>query len=466
MTSKEYSTIDNNNKDTEELVELQNENAQLNLELCTLHTNYENLELENIQLKEEIASLKEKIKNLEEYIDKIEEDDIVENTQINTEEDNILSTSNIQEETDINVLKHKIMELQKEIIRLSDNIKEDLINNKNMQNEYESQIEVLKNDITALENENDQLRQEINDIKDKNNTDIKNCLEEIAIIKTEKDQEEQKYIEKLEELNLIIKKYQNKIIEQENAYKSLCDTSENKLKETYDKFTEEIKNIKNSQNQYDNMDGFSVSEMNLEIHNLKTENFELKKNLEKFQSNFTQKQKENSIYLKRKSNNINLNFQNQIEEIKSSVKRSSYINRKTNGEIHFKYEQIPLPKKKQYKNGKENNSRRYLLKEQCIINIISDEQTLNDEDKRKIMKGKYFNLFYLISNKNTDKGKEELNKDKIYLEDLKINKKEENSKIKKEILEKERIEKEKLKEKEKEKEKEENKDKKEEKKAI
>ena len=50
-----------------------------------------------------------------------------------------------------------------------------------------------------------------------------------------------------------------------------------------------------------------------------------------------EKEKENSIYLKRKSNNINLNFQNQIEEIKSSVKRSSYINRKTNGEIHFKY---------------------------------------------------------------------------------------------------------------------------------
>ena len=104
MTSKEYSTIDNNNKDTEELVELQNENAQLNLELCTLHTNYENLELENIQLKEEIASLKEKIKNLEEYIDKIEEDDIVENTQINTEEENILSTSNIQTVFNISII--------------------------------------------------------------------------------------------------------------------------------------------------------------------------------------------------------------------------------------------------------------------------------------------------------------------------------------------------------------------------
>jgi len=46
MTSKEYSTIDDN-KESDELVELQNENAQLNLELCTLHTNYENLEAEN-----------------------------------------------------------------------------------------------------------------------------------------------------------------------------------------------------------------------------------------------------------------------------------------------------------------------------------------------------------------------------------------------------------------------------------
>ena len=157
MTSKDYSTIDDN-KESEELIELQNENAQLNLELCTLHTNYENLEAENNTLKEEISSLKEKIKNLEEYIDKIEEDDIVEKTQINNNEIDILSDSMIQSETDVNVLKHKILELQKEVIRLSDNIKEDLINNKNMQNEYESQIEVLKNDITALENENDQIK--------------------------------------------------------------------------------------------------------------------------------------------------------------------------------------------------------------------------------------------------------------------------------------------------------------------
>ena len=291
MASKEYSTIDHD-KESDELVELQNENAQLNLELCTLHTNYENLESENNTLKEEIASLKEKIKNLEEYIDKIEEDDIVEKTQLNNNDIDILSESMLQSETDVNVLKHKILELQKEIIRLSDNIKEDLINNKNMQNEYESQIEILKNDITALENENDELRQEINDVKEKGQLDIKNCLEEISEIKTEKEQSEQKYMNKLEELNLIIKKYQNKIIEQENAYKALCDTSENKIKETYDKFTEEIKNIKSSQNQLDNMDGYNISDMNLEIHNLKTENFELNKKLENYVLNLTQKQKE------------------------------------------------------------------------------------------------------------------------------------------------------------------------------
>jgi chromosome segregation ATPase len=185
-----------------------------------------------------------------------------------------------------------------------------------MQNEYESQIEVLKNDITALENENDQLRQEANDIKEKGNLDIKNCLEDITEIKNEKEEAEQKYMEKLEELNLIIKKYQNKIIEQENAYKALCDTSEKKIKETYDKFTEEIKNIKTSQTQLDNIDGFSASELNLEIHNLKTENFELSKKLETCQLNLSQKQKE----FNETNNKLNLLYKYEIEN-KNKIKK-------------------------------------------------------------------------------------------------------------------------------------------------
>ena len=195
-------------KESEESIKLQNENAQLNLELCTLHTQCESLELENKSLKEEILSLQEKIKNFEEYIDKIEENDIIENTQINEN-----SISILKEENDPNILKHKIVELQKEIVRLSDNIKEDLINNENMKTEYENQIEILKNDITALENENDQMRIDVNKIKDKCQIDVKNCYEEISIIRKEKEEAEQKFIEKLKELNEIIKTYQNKILE-------------------------------------------------------------------------------------------------------------------------------------------------------------------------------------------------------------------------------------------------------------
>ena len=379
MTSKDYSTIDDN-KESEELIELQNENAQLNLELCTLHTNYENLETENNTLKEEISSLKEKIKNLEEYIDKIEEDDIVEKTQINNNEIDILSDSMIQSETDVNVLKHKILELQKEVIRLSDNIKEDLINNKNMQNEYESQIEVLKNDITALENENDQLRQEAIDIKEKGQLDIKNCLEDITELKNEKEEAEQKYMEKLEELNLIIKKYQNKIIEQENAYKDLCDTSEKKIKETYDKFTEEIKNIKTSQTQLDNIDGFSASELNLEIHNLKTENFELSKKLETCQLNLSQKQKE----FNETNNKLNLLYKYEIEN-KNKIKKLEEEN--SNLRVNILNNNSDSDKednKNNIKDNKTNNSNKLQKK------LMKENEELNNENE-KLQK-------YIVSN--------------------------------------------------------------------
>ena len=73
MTSKEYATIENN-QDSDELVELQNENAQLNLELCTLHTNYENLEAENASLKRKNDNTyKEKYEKLLEENRKLQE---------------------------------------------------------------------------------------------------------------------------------------------------------------------------------------------------------------------------------------------------------------------------------------------------------------------------------------------------------------------------------------------------------
>ena len=317
--------------------------------------------------------MKEKVKNLEEYIDKIEEDDIVEKTQLNNNEIDILSDSMIQSETDINVLKHKIVELQKEVIRLSDNIKEDLINNKNMQNEYETQIEVLKNDITALENENDQLREEINDTKEKGQSDIKNCLEEISEIKNEKEEAEQKYMEKLEELNLIIKKYQNKIIEQENAYKALCETSENKIKETYDKFTEEIKNIKSSQTQLDNIDGFSVSELNLEIHNLKADNFELNKNLEQCKLNLSQKQKE----CEEISNKFKSLYKLEIEN-KNTIKKLEEENRDLRGSIlNNNSDSDKEENKNDIKNINLNNNDNKLQKK-----LMKEVSKLNEENEK------------------------------------------------------------------------------------
>ena len=42
------------------------------------------------------------------------------------------------------------------------------------------------------------------------------------------------------------------------------------------------------------------------------------------------------------------------------------------------------------------------------------------------MKGKYFNLYYLITNRNAS-GKENEKKDKIYLEELQVNQKENDS---------------------------------------
>ena len=365
-------------KESEESIKLQNENAQLNLELCTLHTQCESLELENKSLKEEILSLQEKIKNFEEYIDKIEENDIIENTQINEN-----SISILKEENDPNILKHKIVELQKEIVRLSDNIKEDLINNENMKTEYENQIEILKNDIIALENENDQMRIDVNKIKDKCQIDVKNCYEEISIIRKEKEEAEQKFIEKLKELNEIIKTYQNKILEQEKAYKDLCDSSSKKLKETYDKFTSEIKNLKNNQ-----IDNFSINEMSLEIHNLKAENIEIKNKLEKSEINLSETQKElKELSMRNSSFNIlEKNLKNKIKELeeKNENLRAEILNSSMNENDVAKDEKKNEKIKENIEVKKENEKlKRYIISSEFrnayAIKIIFQYRQLKDE---------------------------------------------------------------------------------------
>ena len=398
MESREYSTVDDC-KESEEMIALQNENAQLNLELCTVHTQCETLESENKSLKEEITTLKEKIKSLEEYIDKLEENDFIENTEIN--EVDILSNSMLQEEKDINVLKHKIIELQKEIIRLSDNIKEDLINNENMQSEYENQIEVLKNDIIALENENDQMRLDVNSIKEKCQLDIKNCLEEISEIRNKKEESEQKYMEKLEEMNAIIKKYQNKIYEQEYAYKELCDSSSKKLKETYEKFTNEIKNMKNQENE--NLgNSTSITEMSLEIHNLKNENIELKNNLEQSQINYKKKKKEldDQLLIINNFNKLEKEYKNKIKELEEENEnlRADILNSSMN--------------EKETKTNGEGDKKENLIKE------YNDMKKENEKLQKYIISTEFRNAFAMKTSFENKKLKEEINMYKKELEKL------------------------------------------------
>ena len=399
MTSKEYTNADDF-RESEEISALQNENAQLNLELCSLTTQCETLESENKGLKDEISTLNEKIKNLEEYIEKIEENDIVENTKIN--QINNISNSILQEENNINVLKHKIIELQKEIIRLNDNMKEDLINNGNMQSEYENQVEILKNDIIVLENENEQIRADMMNIKEKCQIDLKNCFEEMSMIRKEKEESEKKYIEKLEELNSIIKKYQNKIFEQENLYKELCDESSKKLKETIDKFTNDIKNLKNNQTKFNNFENSSM-EMSLEIHNLKDENIELKNNNEKLKIDFKELQKKYNEQMSKQSSLIRLEkqYKNKIKELEEENEnlRADILNSSIGEKI-----------------GEINDNKD---KKDSLIKENLDIKKENEKLQKYIISSEFRNAFALKASFENKKLKEEINMYKKEIQKLK-----------------------------------------------
>ena len=399
MTSKEYTNADDF-RESEEISALQNENAQLNLELCSLTTQCETLESENKGLKDEISTLNEKIKNLEEYIEKIEENDIVENTKIN--QINNISNSILQEENNINVLKHKIIELQKEIIRLNDNMKEDLINNGNMQSEYENQVEILKNDIIVLENENEQIRADMMNIKEKCQIDLKNCFEEMSMIRKEKEESEKKYIEKLEELNSIIKKYQNKIFEQENLYKELCDESSKKLKETIDKFTNDIKNLKNNQTKFNNFENSSM-EMSLEIHNLKDENIELKNNNEKLKIDFKELQKKYNEQMSNQSSLIRLEkqYKNKIKELEEENEnlRADILNSSIGEKI-----------------GEINDNKD---KKDSLIKENLDIKKENEKLQKYIISSEFRNAFALKASFENKKLKEEINMYKKEIQKLK-----------------------------------------------
>ena len=152
---------------------------------------------------------------------------------------------------------------------------------------------------------------------------------------------------------------------------------------------------------------------------------------------------EMSINLKQKI--LNLNKENEKNKINKGRKSTAFVPIKIEekmkiklGEINDKkyskdniinykaikldFESIPLPHKKKYQPLGEDNSRRNLLKEQCILNIISSGKIINNDEKNKIMKSRTFNVYYLISHRDKVlEGLENDIKDNIDLEQIQIN---------------------------------------------
>jgi len=155
---------------------------------------------------------------------------------------------------------------------------------------------------------------------------------------------------------------------------------------------------------------------NMSIHlNEKINAFKNEKYLEKNND----KKRRNTIFM---PGSMGEKMKLKLGEIKNDKKRKlSKINIKFNYDINLDYDEAPLPKKKIFRSLEEDTSRRYLLKQQCLLNIISNGRIINDEEKQKIMKGKSFNLYYLISHRSKVlSGLEEDFKDDLNLEELHI----------------------------------------------
>jgi len=257
-------------EESDEISKVQNLNQKLNIEICNLKSLNQTLEMENKNLKDEIESYKIKINNYEEYIQSLDE----EKKETNNEDLN-----------DINYLKTKYFEYQKEIERLNEFITEELIQSENKQNDYENQIESLRSDYEDLENENEQLKIDINNLRSKCQREVQEIFNEMTEIKNEKEQMEEFYKKQNEEFQIIIKKLENKIYLQDNLYNELNEKSEKTLKETIDKYNHDIKEIQKKTFVIDSLSSKNeIEKINEKNHQLKTENIQLKADLNKYKN--------------------------------------------------------------------------------------------------------------------------------------------------------------------------------------
>ena len=163
---------------------------------------------------------------------------------------------------------------------------------------------------------------------------------------------------------------------------------------------------------------------NMSIHlNEKINSFKKEKYLEKNND----RKRRNTVFI---PESMGEKMKLKLGEIKKEKKRKfSKFNIKFNYDITLDYDEVPLPKKKIFRPLEEDSSRRYLLKQQCLLNIISNGRIINDQEKQKIMKGKIFNLYHLISHRDkVQSGLEEDLKDDLNLEELQIDSNDANEK--------------------------------------
>ena len=278
-TASEIFDFDEN----KEMLELQNQNEKLHLKICDLKAQLENLELDKGALNEENVSLKEKIKNYEEYISQLEESG---NNEIKGfgNIDNIKVDELTEEE-----LKEKVIEYKSEIERLNEFIKEELLNNETSTKEYEQEIKSLKEEIKNNEDEAYHLKLEFGRVKEQNQKDIENLCNDYNNLKQEKEDNEQILNEKIAENFATVKNLENKLYQMEKSYQELSELSAKKLKETIDKYTDDIAKVREEAEKINKinsqtLEGIDITKLNKENYLLKSENIQLLADLRKYKN--------------------------------------------------------------------------------------------------------------------------------------------------------------------------------------
>ena len=384
-------------EESDEISKVQNLNQKLNIEICNLKSLNQTLEMENKNLKDEIESYKIKINNYEEYIQSLDE----EKKETNNEDLN-----------DINYLKTKYFEYQKEIERLNEFITEELIQSENKQNDYENQIESLKSDYEDLENENEQLKIDINVLRTKCQNEVQEIFNEMNQIKSEKEQNEDNYNQEIEKFQSTIKSLENKIYEQDILYNELRESSTKTLKETIDKYSHDLKEIQKKTSVIDSLSSKDeIDKINETNHALRTENIQLKVDLNKYKNdlNLIQNEFNKAISKKDEKEKTISEYKAKIESLEEKIEQlktdmlnfaigdNPQINNNNNNDVITPNEEF-----EEIKNEK-NKIEEELEKYKSLNLILGKKRTFcfklqkeNMKLKEEIMNTKKMNL----SNKN------------------------------------------------------------------